>query len=123
MHKRRPQRRTVQPLEHLDRRLLLASAAQVYTTDFRFGGAGHAFVPAEQLIVPLPSGKLLAVGTRHEPGDPNESDDPGFDETIYSRLNADGSLDRSFGENGEHNFLDQADGFAFLGGKLYVAIE
>src|SRR4051812_35741009 len=104
MNNRQPPRRSVQPLEHLDRRLLLAAA--VYTTDFSFGAAGHSPAPADQLIAPESGGKVLTVGTRYVPPDPNDDtgDDPGSYETVFSRLNADGSPDRSFAENGSHNF-------------------
>jgi uncharacterized delta-60 repeat protein len=99
-------------------------AAQVYTTDFDFGAAGHANVPADQLIAPLPDGQILTVGTRYVPPDPNDDtgDDPGSFETVFSRLNADGTPDRAFGENGSHDFFDQVDAVAYLAGRLYFAV-
>src|SRR3954453_14127386 len=88
----------VAPIEPLDRRLLLA--AQVYSTDFGFGVAGHVDAPAERLIVPLPDGKILTVGDRFFPGDPDESDDPGESLTFATRATAGGAVDRTFGNNG-----------------------
>jgi uncharacterized delta-60 repeat protein len=68
-------------LEPLETRLLLAGIA----IDPNFGVAGHAPAGGSLLLETLPDGKILAVG-RGEEGNAYR----------VSRLNADGTLDRSF---------------------------
>src|SRR5688572_8475578 len=92
--------RCVEDLEH---RWLLA----VFGPDVSFGVGGHLVdVPAQEVIAPLPEGKILTVGYRSIPVPGPDS--PSDLLMVAARVNDDGTLDTSFGNGGTVE-LDRTD--------------
>src|SRR5688572_33067405 len=82
-------------IELVESRLMLA----VFGEDLSYDpGRPPPSVPTSQLIARLPDGDLLAAGDVDIPDDIIDMDPQ---KTILSRVNADGSLDTSFGNNGQ----------------------
>src|SRR3954466_3992147 len=101
--------------ERLELRLLLALFGPAVS--YGFGGAS-AHAPANNVLLPLPNGKIFTVGTHVIPPDPEIFDDIATYETWISRVNADGTIDTTFGDGGNID-LGETEGVAFNGSRLY----
>ena len=82
--------------EALEPRLLLAAGA----LDRSFGNGNVQLFDSISQVVVQPDGKLLVDGYVDE--DPSNED--AIDSSSVARLNPDGSIDRSFGDNGFKTF-------------------
>src|SRR5215211_3542018 len=109
-------------VELLERRLLFA----LYGPDVSFGDGGRTDIPADSVIKPLPDGKIFVLGHRVIPPNPDIFDDISTYITTASRVNADGTLDTTYGENGQIEF-DEADTLSrpatLVGSTIYIGWE
>src|SRR4051794_14236755 len=87
--------------------------------DVNFGVAGTVQVDGRLDLQELQNGKIQAIGREEEPIDPDETDPSHIFDTVISRLNADGTLDTSFGTGGKVN-LGSADHAAFGDSRLFT---
>src|SRR5581483_10732528 len=100
-------------IDALEHRRLLAQIG----LDVSFGAGGTVDVPSGELLHVLPDGKILSAGVKTIFED-NDTDE----EMIISRLDPDGTLDKTFGHNGELN--PASFGAAtFADNRIYVANE
>src|SRR5678815_5061446 len=98
--------------EHLERRVLFA----LYRPDPSFGDGGSVNAPANFAIEQLPDGKILTLGQKVIP--PQFFDDLPTYITVASRVNADGTIDTSFGQNGSVEF-GEADWAVLAGSTVF----
>jgi uncharacterized delta-60 repeat protein len=113
----RRERSSLHPIESLERRVLFV----LYGPDISFGNGGHAtdvVAPANLVLTELPDGKILAVGSVL-----HNSIDEFRTETWVTRLNADGTLDRSFANGAGPLNVGEGSSAIFTGSRIYVIIE
>src|SRR5688572_23727328 len=91
--------------ERLERRLLFA----LYGLDKSFGNGGEVDVNGDWAVVVQPDGKILTIGF-------GPASEMFFPQTSLWRLNADGTLDTSFG--GGDGRVDFAPGLESIGAKF-----
>src|SRR3954471_19235003 len=84
--------------ELLERRLLFAS----YGPDVSFGDGGSVPAYAQDVIAPQSDGRIYTVGSYATNG--GGSDEESIYHTAASRINADGTVDTSFGQDGTAQF-------------------
>src|SRR5688572_586858 len=101
-------------IERLESRYLLA----MYTSDVSFGSAGVTDVRAGLDVDVQPDGKILVKGSESIFGGPEQGGDFDHEEFYQSRLNADGTLDTTFGEGGTDNITN--DPPELVGSRYYT---
>src|SRR5206468_168225 len=88
---------TASLIQNLEQRILFA----LYGQDTSFGAGGLAPAAGGEVLEVLPDGKILAAGAVRLPS--RDFDDLSYESTV-SKLNADGTLDTSFGTRGIVDF-------------------
>ena len=95
----------------------------LFGPDATFGNAGQVAAGGSNLIAPLSNGQILVVTRKGIPPDPGDTDPDNDFNSVASRINADGTLDTTFGNNGKLIVGEDSDDVEWNGSRLYVLSE